>query len=102
MILQSVKASGKNLVATVQDGGFSADIQLPGNLPGVQDYINFIGTAFSNQKSAKIASSLSALVGVNLTDPVAVFAALQVGVSPATPPPVIAHPAAPVVPKNVG
>lgn len=98
MILSSIKISGGKIIATLKEGGISLDVSLPHNLAGVQDCINYLSDSFVTQKKAQIVNQLSSLVGVDLSNAVAVFAALQPSANSSAP---LAQPAAPLAAPSV-
>lgn len=68
--------SGK-IVATLEEAGLSFDIQMPGNLASIDEYVTLMQSEMVKKKQSQLIVELQSLIGVELTDKVAVFSAVQ-------------------------
>jgi hypothetical protein len=75
MQILKLKMNSSNIVATVEEAGVSWDVVLPDTLSKYQDYVDAIKAAVLVKKQSQLTCELQSLVGVDLTDPVAIFAA---------------------------
>lgn len=77
MIIQSVKLSNGKMMATIEDGLLTFDMQLPDGAKSIDDVIAAINANAASLRKSAIVAQLQHLAGVELSDRVAVFAALQ-------------------------